>query len=98
MQTATLRRKNSERGAALIGALLLLFMLTAIAVAVTYIVMSEIRVSGSDREANSAYYGAEAGMEKMMTDLSALYTVRQSPTAAEIQALGANPPTLPDIT
>jgi hypothetical protein len=63
-----------------------------------YLVMSEKKISGSDVENNSAYYASEAGMEKMMADLANLYTIRQSPTVAEITNLSNFPPQLPGVT
>ena len=93
-----LRKITSNRGAALVGALLLLFMASALAVGVMYLVMSEKKISGSDVENNSAYYAAEAGMEKMMSDLANLYTIRQAPTVAEITNLSNFQPVLPGVT
>lgn len=98
MKSRTSIYQRGQRGAALIGALLLLFMAAALAVGITYLVMSERKVSGSDAENNSAYYAAEAGMEKMMADLANLYSIRQAPTVAEITNLANFPPALPNVT
>ena len=86
------RNQSSPKGFVLIAALLMLFLLSGIAVGVMMLTTSEIRIGGADKEGNVAYYGAESGMEKLTTDLAALYTAEQSPSAAEIQALTTNPP------
>jgi hypothetical protein len=84
---------RGSRGFTLIAALLLLILLSGVAIGLMYVVNTETRVGGNDLENNLAYYGAEAGMEKMTADLAALYTSNQAPTVANITALGAFPPT-----
>jgi hypothetical protein len=85
-------QKRSETGVALITTLLLLTLLSAIAVALVYKVNHEQHLQGADSGNTVAYYGAEAGMEKMMSDLSLLYTQKASPTNCDIVALEATPP------
>ena len=89
--------KIREKGFALIGVLLFLVLLSAMAVTLSYTVRTEKRISGSDQEGNLAYYDAEAGMEKMTADLGALYEKTKSPTAATITDLGNDKPGLPDV-
>ena len=89
--------KTREKGFALIGVLLFLILLSAMAVTLSYTVRTEKRIGGSDQEGNLAYYDAEAGMEKMTADLGALYEKTKSPSAATISALGNDQPTLPDV-
>src|SRR5579863_4761016 len=84
--------RTSERGIALITVLLLLTLLSGIAVAVVYKGNHEQHLQGADSGNTVAYYGAEAGMEKMMADLSLLYTQKAAPTNCDIVALQANPP------
>ncbi|HKW75681.1 MAG TPA: pilus assembly PilX N-terminal domain-containing protein, partial [Terriglobales bacterium] len=86
-----------QRGFALIGVLLFLLLLSAMAVTLTYTVTTEKRMSGSDQEQNQAYYAAEAGMEKMTADLGALYTSNRSPSAQQIINLGNDKPNLPGV-
>src|SRR5882757_7064429 len=85
-------RHGSDRGVALISVLLLLTLLSAIAVALVYKVNHEQHLQGADSGNTVAYYGAEAGMEKMMADLSLLYTQKAAPTNCDILALQAAPP------
>src|SRR5882724_1721983 len=86
------RLDRSETGAALITTLLLLTLMSAMAVALVYKVNHEQHLQRADSGNTVAYYGAEAGMEKMMADLSLLYTQKAAPTNCDIIALQATPP------
>ena len=83
---------TAQRGIALISVLLLLAMMSALAVALFYKVNHEQRLQQADSGNTAAYYGAEAGMEKMMSDLSLLYTQKAAPTTCDIDGLEATPP------
>src|SRR3984893_1630606 len=86
-------RHGSDRGVALISVLLLLTLLSAIAVALVYKVNHEQHLQRADSGNTAAYYGAEAGMEKMMADLSLLYAQKAAPTNCDILGLqGTTPP------
>ena len=89
--------KTREKGFALIGVLLFLVLLSAMAVTLSYTVRTEKRIGGSDQEGNLAYYDAEAGMEKMTADLGALYEKTKSPSAQTIKDLGNDQPNLPGV-
>ena len=54
--------KKSQEGVALISALLLLVLMSALAVALLYKVNYEQRLQVTDSGSNVAFYGAEAGM------------------------------------
>ena len=90
--------KTREKGFALIGVLLFLVLLSAMAVTLSYTVRTEKRIGGSDQEGNLAYYDAEAGMEKMTADLGALYEKTKSPSAVTITALKDGAPSLPGVS
>jgi hypothetical protein len=76
-----------SQGFVLIAALLLMFLLSGIAVGVLMLTNSEIHIGSNDKETNVAFYGAESGMEKLTSDLAALYDAKQAPSTADIQAL-----------
>src|SRR5205807_1715058 len=57
------------------------------------LVGSETRMGGNNKESTVAYYGAEAGMEKLTADLAQLYQVSLAPSPAAIANLANNPPT-----
>jgi len=90
--------KIREKGFALIGVLLFLVLLSAMAITLSYTVRTEKRIGGSDQEGNLAYYDAEAGMEKMTADLGALYEKTKSPQAQTIKDLGNDQPVLPAVS
>ncbi|HUA15115.1 MAG TPA: PilX N-terminal domain-containing pilus assembly protein [Verrucomicrobiae bacterium] len=85
--------KNNSRGFTLIAALLIMVLLSGVAAGLLYLVTNESKMGGNDLEANLAYYGAESGMEKLTSDLAALYNQYQTPTNAQIQNLINYPPT-----
>ena len=85
-------RENSSRGFTLIAALLILVLLSGVAAGLMFLVTNEVRMSGNDQEDNLAYYGAESGMEKLSSDLAALYQGTQVPLTSDIQNLKNYPP------
>jgi hypothetical protein len=95
-----MRAHQPSRGFALLTSLLLLALLSAIAVGTIYLIVSERSVGGNDLQDTVATYGAEAGMEKMMADVGALYGGGAQPTVSTIQGLGGAgyPPVIPGIT
>ncbi|HVO79269.1 MAG TPA: PilX N-terminal domain-containing pilus assembly protein [Terriglobales bacterium] len=90
--------QSRATGFTLIAALLLLLLMSGLAVGLMYMTNTEARVGGNDLENNLAYYGAEAGMEKMTSDLGNLYSASQAPPVTSITALNALPPDVPNIT
>src|SRR6202790_3635529 len=85
-------KRRSEKGVALIAVLLLLVMLSAVAVDLVYKVNHEQHLQRTDMSNSLAYYGAEAAMEKMVTDLSSLYAQKAAPTNCDITNLQASAP------
>src|ERR1700744_2060194 len=91
---------NREKGIALITSLLILFLVSAMVIGMTWMVMSDSRLGGNNKDRETAFYGAEAGMEKLTADMGAAFTSNGKLTAADVAALVANPPTttqLPNI-
>ena len=86
-QKCHLLHTEHEKGIALITALLLLVLMSALAVAVVYKVNYEQHLQGTDSGNNVAFYGAEAGMEKMVADLNALYKAQAAPGCNDIAKL-----------
>ena len=82
---------------ALISALLLLMLMSALAVAVLIKVNTDQRLQKTDSGNNLAYYGAEAGMEKLTADLGNLYTLNAAPNWCDITALQAGFPSVTDV-
>jgi hypothetical protein len=91
-------RMERQKGVALITALLILFLISAIVVGMSWMVMSDQRLGGNNQSREKAFYGAEAGMEKMTTDVANVFASSGSLTAANIATITATPPTaLPGV-
>src|SRR5258706_13235490 len=74
------------QGFTLIAALLMLLLMSGLAVGLMYMTNTEVSVGGNDRENELSFYGAEAGMEKMTSDVGNFYTAKQAPTVGNIAA------------
>lgn len=89
---------RNERGMALIAALMVMLLMSALMIGFTTIVMSDARFRGIDKDRTRAYYGAQSGLEKLTVDLGNLFLTKVAPTNDDIAALSNNPPGIPDIT
>ena len=89
--------RESEKGIALLSALLILILLSALGVALLYKVTYEQHLQKSDSSNSIAYYGAQAAMEKMSADLDTLYAQQASPNSCDIQNLQNSQPNISDI-
>ena len=96
-QHLRLLRTHHQRGIALITALLLLLLMSALAVAVLIKVNTDQRLQKTDSGNNLAYYGAEAGMEKMTSDLGNLYAQNAAPNWCDITNLQNGSPSASDV-
>src|SRR5213593_3314662 len=90
-------RSVNQRGVALIAALLIMMLMSALMIGFTTIVISDQRYRGFDKDRTRAFYAAQSGIEKLTTDLGNLFLVNVAPTAAQIAALAGNPPLIPDV-
>jgi hypothetical protein len=86
-------RIKREDGVALITALLILFLVSAIVVGMSWMVMSDQRLSGNNQDRELAFYGAEAGMEKMTADMGNVFAIKGSIVAGDLPNITNNPPT-----
>jgi len=78
---------STENGIALLITLLLIFVFTMMTLGFYYMVTGEQRIAVSDRDNTVAFYGAQAGLEKMSADLAAWFVSHASPTPAQIDSL-----------
>jgi hypothetical protein len=63
-----------------------------------WMVMTDQRLGGNNQSRELAFYGAEAGMEKLTTDVANKFSTEGALTAADITAITATPPNaLPGI-
>jgi hypothetical protein len=87
-----------EQGAALIAALMVMLLMSALMIGFTAIVISDQRFRGIDKDRNRAYYAAQSGLEKLTVDLGNLFLTNVAPTPAQVADLSTHPPTIPDVT
>jgi len=90
--------RHDERGMALIAALMVMLLMSALMIGFTTIVMSDQRFRGIDKDRTRAFYGAQSGIEKLTVDLGNLFLTNVAPTNAQIAALSNAPPAIPDVT
>jgi hypothetical protein len=95
---STCARVAREDGIAMIVTLMVLMLVSALMVGFVAAVIADQRASGLDRDQTQAYAAAHAGLEQLTADLSGLFATQFSPTAAQIAALTATPPNLPNFT
>ncbi|MFZ0886790.1 MAG: pilus assembly PilX N-terminal domain-containing protein [Candidatus Acidiferrales bacterium] len=88
-----------EKGVALITSLLVLILISAIIVGMSWMVLTDQRLGGNNQSREIAFYGAEAGMEKLTTDVANTYATAGALTAANITTITSAPPTgVPGVT
>jgi hypothetical protein len=85
-------RMEREKGVALITSLFVLLLISAIVVGMSWMVMTDQRLGGNNSSRELAFYGAEAGMEKMTTDVAQVFATSGSLTAANVATIASAPP------
>ncbi|MGB2591577.1 MAG: hypothetical protein WBG02_16725 [Candidatus Acidiferrum sp.] len=86
-----------ESGIALLTTLLLMMLMSSLLVGFILLISSGQKLSGVNNDYSRAFYASEAGMEKLTADLGTLFDTNYAPSAAEINAIAAAPPTIPGI-
>ena len=86
------------KGFTLIASLLMLLLLSGIAIGLMLMVNTEGKVGATDLQNNLAFHAAEGGIEKMYSDLSAVFQAAQSPSASAICSVDNNPPSMVGVT
>ena len=89
-------KRNDESGMALVSALLIMMLMSALLVGFFAVIAADQQASGVTRDQTQAYAAAHAGLEKLTADLGALFVGGNfSPSAAQLNALTTAPPALP---
>ena len=94
---ASTTRSQKQSGIALLTTVLLLLLMSSMLVGFIVLVNSSQKLNGTNNDYGRAFYGAEAGMEKLTADLGNLFDSNYSPSGTQIQALVAAPPSLSGI-
>lgn len=87
------KKNQSERGAALAMAIILVAILSIIALTALAFSSTEARIAGSDLQRTQTFYASEASMEKMTNDFSNLFRRKITPTQADLDLIEGNYPT-----
>ncbi len=91
-------RTRIQSGVALITVMLVLILISAMVVGMSWMVMTDGRLGGNNGNREAAFYGAEAGMEKLTADLGNQFATQGSVTAANLVTITSNYPLLTGIT
>src|SRR5437899_5107109 len=90
-------RLTGESGIALLTSLLLMMLIFSLSAGFIFLVTSGQQMTGLSNGQTRAFYGAEAGMEKMTADLGTLFDNTYSPSAAQLNQIPQTPPSLSGI-
>src|SRR3984957_4629648 len=90
-------RVQREKGVALITALLILMLVSAIVVGMSWMVMTDQRLGGNNQSREDAFYGAEAGMEQLTSDVGTTFSTNGKLTPTDIATITSTPPVIPGI-
>ncbi len=91
-------RHDNQRGIALIAALMVMLLMSALMIGFTTMVISDSRFRGIDKDRSRAYYAAQSGLEKLTVDLGNLFLNNVSPTNQQIANLSNAPPVINGVT
>jgi hypothetical protein len=88
-------RAHDERGMALLSAVMVMMLMSAVMAGFIAVVIGDQQSSGSTRDQTQAYAAAHAGLEKATSDLGDLFVSgNYSPTVAQLEAIEADVPEL----
>jgi hypothetical protein len=92
-------KTKTQSGIALATTLVVLFLIVALIVGFSWMVLIDQRLGGVNGSETYTFYGAEAGLEKLTGDLGTLFANNSSPSGAQVDALAtaATTPTIQSI-
>ncbi len=91
-------RLKRENGIALITVTLILILVSAMVVGMSWMVMTDQRLGGNNQGRETAFYGAEGGMEKLTADVGNVFAVKGAITGADLTTPPVTvPPAIPGI-
>jgi hypothetical protein len=92
-------KNKTQSGMALATTLVVLFLIVALVVGFSWMVLMDQRLGGVNGSETYTFYGAEAGLEKLTGDLGNLFASNSSPSGAQVSALAvaASEPAIPGI-
>ncbi len=93
-------KTKAQSGIALATTLIVLFLVVALVVGFSWMVLMDQRLDGVNGSYQYTFYGAEAGLEKLTGDLGVLFSANSSPSGAQVNAIAvaANTPVIQGIS
>jgi hypothetical protein len=82
-------RKSWDSGVALATSLLILLLISTMIVGLCWLVLTDQKLGGNMSDRQQAFYGAEAGMEKLTADIGNLFITDYAPSGKQVNALTA---------
>ena len=73
------RPREAEAGMALLATIMVMMLLSALMVGFVSAIVADQNASGLNRDQTQAYAAAHAGLEKLTSDMSALFATRRQP-------------------
>jgi hypothetical protein len=87
---------NDDSGMALVSTMMIMVLMSGLLVGFFALIAADQMASGVNRDQTQAYAAAHAGLEKLTADLGSLFVGgNYSPSATQIAALTAAPPSIP---
>ncbi|MFN8062277.1 MAG: hypothetical protein U0Q12_24205 [Vicinamibacterales bacterium] len=90
----TRRGRQSDRGIAMMTALMVMLLTSSLLVGFTMLVINDNRTRLADQQHTVAFYASHAGLEKLTADLGNLFTQNYSPNGTNIANLTTGLPSL----
>jgi len=78
---------DTEKGAALATAVIILAILSVIALTALAFSSTEARIAGNDLQRSQTFYAASTGLEKMTNDFSNLFREKMNPTQGDLDLI-----------
>jgi len=80
-------RNRREQGMAMVTALLVLLLISAMIVGMSWLVLTDKKLGGNNSDRQTAFYGAEAGMEALTTQLQSAFANNYALSAGDITTI-----------
>ncbi|MFZ0856196.1 MAG: hypothetical protein WAN10_05020, partial [Candidatus Acidiferrales bacterium] len=92
-------KTKTQSGMALATTLIVMFLVVALVIGFSWMVLMDQRLGGVNGAEQYAFYGAEAGLEKLTGDLATLFGTNSAPSGALVNAIAvaANTPVIQGI-
>ena len=92
------RIRHEEAGIALVSALLVLLLMSALMVGFMAMAAADTRTRALSGSRTQAFYAAHAGLEQLTSDLGDLFSSNFAASCTDVDALVADPPELAGVT